>query len=95
MRPNSSPGALITPLHVAIAIHYATRCAEHPDLADGDVRAAAEDLVGLGMLEHIHDPESHAVIGYAKGGGLKVWIQAICETPLPVLRWVMPERPAA
>lgn len=92
--PKSSSNR-ISAIHLAIAIHYATRCTEYPDLADAGARQAAEDLVHLGMLEHIHDPADGGMIGYLKTAGLSVWISALCETPLPVLRWVMPERTAA
>ncbi|KAA0117918.1 hypothetical protein CIW48_27345 [Methylobacterium sp. P1-11] len=74
----------VTPLHVHIALHYHVSPEQWHMLSVPIHRQYADDLVAAGLLQGSRDA------GYEKTDGLAVWIDAICSTPFPVKRWVMP-----
>jgi hypothetical protein len=80
----------LTPLHISIALHYHTRSDQFELVTMSSVRRQyALDLVAAGLLEVQHDHQGH-VTGFYRTDGLAVWVEALCATPFPVKRWVMP-----
>ena len=80
--------AMMTPLQIRMAVHYWSSTApyaEHdPDHAGSlAVRNQREGLVEAGLLKHEGS-------GFRPTEALPVYIEALCRTPLPVLRWVIP-----
>jgi hypothetical protein len=79
----------LTPLHILIAIHYHCHVEQHPMLHNQVHRDYAEDLAECGLLRAAgrHDD---ATAAYEKTDALAVFVEALCSTPFPVHKWVMP-----
>ena len=95
--------AHMTPLHILIGIHYAARPAPYGESEPEHrysraVRAYTADLVRAGLLtprepdgdgvpEHIRNTAE-----YAATDGLRMWVDALMDVPLPKLRaaWTHP-----
>lgn len=75
---------MVSPMHVEIALHYHCISEQHPDLHIPAYEECARDLENGGLLRSL--PRG----GYEASDGLAVWIEAICSTPFPALKWVMP-----
>jgi hypothetical protein len=93
----------MTPLHILIGIHYATRLEPYGEREPEHryskaVRAYTEDLVRAGLLiprepdtddvsEHIRNTSA-----YAPTEGLRMWVDALTDVPPPKLRtaWIHP-----
>ena len=93
----------MTPLHILIGIHYYSRPIPYAwdrpeERYSKAVRAYTEDLVRAGLLtrrepdgddvsEHIRNTAE-----YAATEGLRMWVDALTDVPLPKLRtaWVHP-----
>lgn len=84
----------MTPLHIKIALHYHASPDQHPMLHNEKHREYAEDLVRAGLLRHECDRTTWPNLGYVATDGLAVWVEALCSTPFPVQRWVVPARDA-
>lgn len=95
--------AHMTPLHILIGIHYASRVCPYGESEPEHryskaVRAYTEDLVRAGLLtprepdgddvpEHVRNTAA-----YAATDGLRMWVDALTDVPLPKLRtaWTHP-----
>lgn len=79
----------MTPLHLKIGLHYHVSPEPWPHLDVPLHRDYARHLVNAGLLTELpyRKPEQPE---FTKTDGLAVWVGALCETPLPELRWVMP-----
>lgn len=93
----------MTPLHILIGIHYHSRPVPYAwdrpeERFSKAVRAYTEDLVRAGLLtprepdgddvpEHIRNTAA-----YAATDGLRMWVDALTDVPLPKLReaWTHP-----
>jgi hypothetical protein len=93
----------MTPLHILIGIHYAARVCPYGESEPEHrysqaVRAYTEDLVRAGLLtprapdgpnipEHIRNTAA-----YAPTEGLRMWVDALTDMPIPKLReaWIHP-----
>jgi hypothetical protein len=93
----------MTPLHILIGIHYATRLCPYGESEpehrySNAVRAYTEGLVKADMLtprepdgpnipEHIRNTAA-----YAPTDGLRMWVEALTDVSLPKLReaWTHP-----
>lgn len=79
----------MTPLELSILIHY-RGCAN--DFRDGDfsspsVRSVIDYFCGpLGLLEGTYSNNAN----YKLTERGRVFVDALCETPLPIQTWVMP-----
>lgn len=81
----------MTPLKIAIALHYYGRT---DDYRDGDFSALAvgeaiRDLVSAGLL--IDETSRLTQRCYAPSEGLRLYVEALTIVPCPVQRWVMPD----
>lgn len=83
------PPRRLTPLHILIAIHYHCHAEQHPMLHNQVHRDYAEDLAGAGLLR-LANWATTATPAYEKTEGLAVFVEALCSTPFPVQKWVMP-----
>jgi hypothetical protein len=79
----------VSPLYIEIALHYHIHSDDFPILRRESCagRAAINKMVGAGLLAH-RDTGART---YEPTEGLRVWIEALCATPFPERRWVMPE----
>lgn len=98
--------AHMTPLHILIGIHYASRPAPYAESEPEHryskaVRAYTEDLVRAGLLTP-REPDTDDVpehvrntAAYAATDGLRMWVDALTDVPLPKLReaWTHPALP--
>jgi hypothetical protein len=78
-----------TPLMITIALHYLTEKTDYSPLdhVSQPVRQALNELSAAGLIES----RPGAMLAYHATDGLRVWVEALCEVPLPVRRWVIPE----
>lgn len=80
----------MTPLEIQIGIHYATTMSDFRDLDAPAIGEAINRFVDLGMLEVTPDGRS----AYAATHGMRMWVESLCQSPLPERRWVFPEQSA-
>ena len=93
----------MTPLHILIGIHYATRLCPYGESEPEHryskaVRRYTEDLVRAGMLTP-REPDTGDMLecvrntaSYAPTDGLRMWVDALTDVPVPKLReaWTHP-----
>lgn len=79
----------LTPLHITIALHYHCMADPYPNLHIDVHRRYAEHLAEAGLLREAVGPVD-APVAYEATEGLAVFIKALCSTPFPVQKWVMP-----
>ena len=80
----------MTPLHIEIALHYHCRIDQFEMVTTNDTRREyALDLVRAGLLAKKLG-ENGSLTGFIATDGLGVLVEALCSTPFPVKRWVMP-----
>ncbi len=81
----------MTPLHIDIMLHYNIG---DSDYRDGDfsapaVREFVQDLITYDLLERFpQDEDCKFKCGITEKG--RAWINGLCQTPMPVQKWVMP-----
>lgn len=86
----------MTPLHLEIALHYHCKADQFEMVLTNKVRREyAEDLVSAGMLKPVYNGVGPVLAGFERTEGLAVFVEALCATPLPVQRWVMPSNQEA
>jgi hypothetical protein len=93
----------MTPLHILIGIHYASRPCPYSESEPEHrysqaVRSYTEELVRAGLLTK-REPDGDDVPEHARNtaefaatDGLRMWVDALTDVPLPKLReaWVHP-----
>jgi hypothetical protein len=86
---------MTAPLHILIGIHY--HCSgSGEDYAQGTEHGNStgtaeciQDLIDAGLLKSNHGA-SAVRRKFEPTEGLAVWIDGLCRTPFPELKWVMP-----
>ncbi len=87
---------MTNPLMISIALHYWTSPEEYDGgdtdhFHSGAVQGILRDYMALGLLEKREPPSPYGA-NYKATDGLKVWVEALCNVPLPVKVWVIPTR---
>ena len=81
----------MTPLHIDILLHYYTRPG---DYRDGDFSApAVKEYVGWLAGNDLISSAHCKVEKYEITDRGRALVDAICDTPLPINKWVVPARP--
>jgi hypothetical protein len=78
----------VSPLKISILLHY--YCSPS-DFRDGDfdapaVREAIDDFLAAGLLERSEE----LGVNYRATEATRIFVEAVCALPAPMLRWVMP-----
>jgi hypothetical protein len=85
----------MTPLQLQMMLHYYTRAEPYayrePEHAtSGAVRDQRQLLENDGLIE----PSETSGSGYCVTPRGSAFIEALCETPLPICMWIIPRRAA-
>lgn len=85
----------MTPLELQIVIHY-YGCAD--DFRGGDfsppaVREAIDWMTRAGLLRKRGDGDDPGESTYLIDARGRAYVEALCQTPLPEQRWVVPSQP--
>ena len=87
----------MSPLHLEIFLFYATRGDGDFELIDSNEtrKQYALELVKAGVLEPnpVCPPPGYKGKLYAPTSKGHAWLEAILQTPFPVHRWIVPDRP--
>ena len=78
----------MTPLEIAIAIHYATRSTDYHQgyMPPPAVKKAVDKFCELGLLMKNPDADDNRL--FCASEGMEVYLQSLCNVPLPTQRWV-------
>jgi hypothetical protein len=74
----------MTPYEITILIWYYTRPVDWEDMSAPIWRETVRRFLELGLLE---DSDKYGVV-YVGTEKLKAYIEQLCQTPLPELKWV-------
>lgn len=77
---------MMSPSDIEVLLHYHCSPNPHPRYTANAVREATEEFLDLGLIE----PAPRETYTTTEGG--KVLVEALCATPFPVKRWVMPTK---
>lgn len=85
----------MTPLHIRMMLHYyaiATPYAEHDPFHASSIAVAEYrgHLIQSGLIEE--DLKSPS--GYRSTARGRAYVEALCDMPLPIQKWVMPSAAA-
>lgn len=81
----------MTPFEFGIVLHYYTSCAAHPSLGCPIWDETVRSLSVSGLIGVILERGDKEIIVTDKG---KAWIEHAINTPLPEMKWIIPERSA-
>lgn len=77
---------MVTPLYIEIALHYCSG-AEFPRLDAPACMEAAKQMADADLLAYT---APHGRRMFMAGPALDAWVEALCNVPFPVQRWVIP-----
>jgi hypothetical protein len=77
----------MTPFEIEMLIHYHCSDAPYRNLETPAGKAAADKLVSAGILYYSESEEAYCRVS----GAMDLYIQAICDVPLPKKIWIMPD----
>ena len=80
----------MTPLMIEILIHYYCRVDDFRDLDAPAVKDAIDYFLDNGLIK-INTNTKYYGVYTGNQDALKVYIEALCNVPLPELKWVIPE----
>ena len=85
----------MTPLDIELLLHYHCRACDFERLDAPAVRESLDHFLREGILRSRSEADGAAYpASYIVTEKGFVLVQALCATPYPVQRWVMPERDA-
>lgn len=79
----------MTPLYIEVALHYHCKADEFPRLHAPAVQDVIREFLLQGLLDCITGPGPRDRM-YKPTEGMRVLVDALCATPFPVKKWVMP-----
>ncbi len=74
-----------TPLHLELILHYRTKAGPFPQAAASAVVSYTKELLAHKLIEPANDKS-----GYASTARGDAFVEILCNTPLPVQKWVAP-----
>lgn len=80
----------MTPYEIGIAMHYHTRAGEYKDgalICDDTIL----HFVSFGLLAMLSEPDRYGALHVATPR-LHAYCDALCDVPLPISKWVIPEK---
>ncbi len=79
----------MSPAQISVLLHYHARPGDfnNGEMSPSFVDSVIRDFLRSGLLAEYKDPSSQR---YIATEATKVYVEALCNVPLPVQKWVIP-----